>query len=363
MCGVLAPEINYEKMEIFQGLMAVSVLRGSFGGGFAAVPTGNSPIEIRRNPELTAAELAYGSEFYGVFHNPKKPDKLKKMSCLLGHARFPTSGSYGVEAMHPHHSGNILGMHNGTFKVVNGKTIDTKKDNDSALFFEAVSKVGIDETIHKSDGAYSLVWINRSADTISFLRNEHRPMHFARVEGEDALFWASEQPMLQLVLNRKVAPKKVRYMNLNPGVVLTYRLHNIGKVDYLSYSRVGEKSEKTEIIPAGPTGPHLSQTKRPTPLEIEKIVVSAFPHGTRHQTLANSYVERDDLDKILLHGCDNCKEPAIYPDYDRKSIYFFSPKKFMCHHCLDYDQTAQEYFTSFGLSLPLGIKPISQSKH
>jgi hypothetical protein len=253
-------------------------------------------------------------------------------------------------------------MHNGTFKSVVGQKIDTKKDNDSALFFEAAAKMGVEEAALNSDGAYSLVWINKAADTISFLRNEERPMHFARVEGEDALFWASEQPMLQLVLNRKLAPKKIQYMNLNPGVILSFRLHNVGAVDILDHRRIGQP--KTEILPAnenGITGPKLPQ--RPDDLEIEKIVAYSFETAQRKATMLNSYFDADDLEKILVHGCDNCLEPATFSDYDRKSIYWFKPKNFMCHTCLEHDKTAQEYFTSHGLPLPLGIKTIKQSTH
>lgn len=359
MCGVLSPELTWEQMEIFQGLMVVSALRGPYGAGFAAVPKGNQPIEIRRNPELTAAELVHGSSFYSILHDPKRPKKNREYSCLMGHARYPTSGSYGTDAIHPHHYGDILGMHNGTFKNVNGKTIGDK-DNDSALFFEAAEKQGVVQTALNSNGSYSLVWINRSSDTISFLRNVERPMHFARVEGEDALFWASEQGMLQLILRRKVGNKKITYLNLNPGVVMSFRLHNQGRVELFSHRNINTPG--TVITPAGPTGPHLP-LGRPTEHDVAKLVAYSFPADGRYGTWQHTYFDRADLDTILRRGCINCREEKNFADYDKQTIYFCDPKEFICHTCLDYDQTAQEYFTSHGLPLPLGIKPISQSRH
>jgi hypothetical protein len=117
----------------------------------------------------------------------------------------------------------------------------------------------------------------------------------------------------------------------------------------------------TQIIPAdrtGPTGPRLPQTD-----DIDRLVQFAFPAPDRYSTMLHAYFDRAGMDAILLNGCANCREPANFSDYEKRAVHFYRPKEFMCHHCLDYDQTAQEYFTSHGLPLPNGIRPIYQSSH
>lgn len=343
LCGVLSPNITHEQTSIFQALMAVSTIRGPWGSGIVAVPKKNAPIDVLRNPMITAAELAHSNDFYKLF-GPKQKTELV---CLMGHARYPTSGGYELSDCHPHEAGDILAMHNGTMTHVLDLKVE-KKDNDSSLLIEAIATYGLEEALRRSKGAYALTMVNKAADTLTLIRNNDRPLYVATAFDVDTgLFWASEVGFLRLVLERSKKfrdSKQLKYYNINPERVLTFRLHNTGAPTLFSHTPLIDTPNTTD----GKTTNEKTTDEKTIPAD-----------HLEHITRAPYSLRRDELIQVLHAGCANCCIPSTYQDYLAGNTHWHKRNEFFCDSCLTYDDLAQTYFISSGLQLPKGIAPVT----
>jgi GMP synthase-like glutamine amidotransferase len=127
---------------------------------------------------------------------------------FIGHNRAATKGAVNRNNAHPFEYGKIVGSHNGTLTTRSFNDLKKALDDDFAVdsmaIFAAIDRLGIRDTVKllenghtSSDGAWSLVWYDREADTINFLRNKHRPMYFAYSEDAKRLYWASEHAIIK----------------------------------------------------------------------------------------------------------------------------------------------------------------------
>lgn len=329
LCGVLTSQMNAEKEHIFKDLLAMSTVRGWQGAGVAAVPVKHkhqdNKIQLFYH-EGTAAELAYRSEF---------TDWLQKKNsvCLMGHARFPTSGGLGLDDCHPIHHFHIVGTHNGTLTKINGKKVGVQ-EHDSKLLFEQLNKSG-PEIFKNIEGAYSVVYLNKNTERLYFIRNKERPLYMAMVEGDPGtLFWASEAPMLRLAISRRcVSP--VHVFQLKPGLLVGYRMYFGGGIDF----------EQVQVIPE----------KTSVPVVTQDLSDKGADQGRVYKTVTGSYLTTEEMSTVLKAGCHNCQQPCDLTDFVKGDTVFFSPKEFMCSVCLEYDRNAQNTLISHGFELPRGI--------
>lgn len=319
ICGVLSPQLSRLDVEIFQQLMVVSTLRGVDGAGFAVVPKGSKEkVRIVRDPHVTAAELAYSGDFYQYYGD--------KMTCLLGHARYPTTGTRTTEDCHPHLTDHIVGVHNGTLDFVNDKAVKNK-DNDSRMLFQAIANVGVEQAISHSIGSYAIVYIDTKTGTINFIRNDERSLSFAKIKGkDDTVYWASERDMLQMVLSRRTT-KDVLHLSLPPDEHMTFRLNPLGpKIGYVDrkfiYSWKPDKKNETVIVPVEPPPFEGVRTK------IEPGIGATF------MTTKGHFHTRKDLEHILHNGCAYCECVHNWTDYMKGDVLFYQPTEFMCKTCL-----------------------------
>jgi asparagine synthetase B (glutamine-hydrolysing) len=338
LCGVLSPNLSHKQQNIFQELMIVSALRGPWGSGMVAVPKDTRrPLEILRNPDITSGELAHGGDFYRV-----TTGKKKEFVCMMGHARMPTSGDMSIDCCHPHEKNGIIGMHNGTMTLVNGQKVG-KNDSDSKMLIDAIAEHGLEKALDRSEGAYALTILNKTAGTLSFIRNNDRPLYFARApDVDDGLYWASEMGMLRMVLERRERfkkSKKLQYLQATPFIILNFRLINLGIPELLG------------------TVDTLAKKRGETVQDNSDKQASANS-SVRHITCRPYSLTKEELLIALASGCANCTEGATYEDYMQGKTHFYKQNEFMCHTCLQMDPTAQQYFVSHGLEIPRGIKPI-----
>jgi len=289
------------KMDIFRHLMVINTLRGKDGGGLISVPKDKSgKTKVFRTNETTAADMMYDSAVSQYF---SKKEHLP--SCIVGHARFPTSGGNALEDCHPFIGSHTIGVHNGTLETVNGTPI-TKKDHDSKLLFRALdaSRQPV-RVLADTKGPMALVWVNKQTQRLWFFRNKDRPLHLAMVEGDpETLFWSSEADGLAYVLKRKVN-SKVRILSLEPNKLVSFPLRPVKNVEM----------DTTILVP-------------------EVARSSVF-------TTKDAAVTEDALLTILQTGCSNCIQPASFDDYKSGKIVFFKANEFMCETCLSYDITAR----------------------
>lgn len=218
LVGVMKNNMSLGYIQKFKDLMAVAQIRGDDGSGIMSVPKGNADEEIKhvnvRRCTWSSGHLVTLKEFDDVV----KGDR----SILAGHARQPTRGASTIENVHPHRSENIILMHNGTMSHVGGTHI-TAGNSDSKAIAKYLTDHTPQEFVQTSYGAYALVWIDLTKQTLNFLRNGERTLwfasdHFSSKENSatEALWWASEAPFIQLVLSRYVgyAKDRIKYFPL-----------------------------------------------------------------------------------------------------------------------------------------------------
>lgn len=325
LCGVLSTNLVKTEVEAFQHLMAVSTLRGSYGSGMIIVPAKeNTPYQMIRDEQLTAAELAHSGVFYG------KMEDVGATSLLMGHARAPTTGGLTLEDTHPHEEGHILGMHNGTMEKIAGTKFKQVKDgpSDSKLLFQAIANQGVEQTIENSDGAYALTYINTKTETLNFLRNADRGLYWARVGKIQTIYWASEADFLRLVLSRLYPHQTMELFRFPTDEWITFDVRLRG--DFACKTRKTVKPKKGSLVPA------IAPTHK-----VERM----------YTTRDGKYVTQDDLQLLLMNGCVYCGQQEDFAAY-QKGIHWIEEDIYVCHQCALCDEFARSALRQAGLTPP-----------
>lgn len=219
ICGGMSYPLNMTEMNHIRSLMVLSTMRGFEGSGAITVrqPKGKVLVSTVKT-ELSCAELAVDPDFDAITVNPK---------IVVAHARAPTRGGNFEEFIHPHRVGHITGVHNGTMFEVMGKKIDNE-ESDSLEIFKALAEHSIEDFIKGSRGAYSLVWVDTKNGTLNFLRNDQRPMIWARVGGDHSscMYWASEKSMLDyaLVARGNYLSSAIKFISPKPWEHVSFSL-------------------------------------------------------------------------------------------------------------------------------------------
>lgn len=194
MCGLVgvAGAIGLKEEGVFKTLLKLDVIRGEDSTGIASLSSfGLLGVykEAVNSIEFLSSKKSAGA-FYGVSR------------ILLGHNRAATKGKIIDENAHPFTYGNITGAHNGTLNswatLLDGKRFDV----DSQAVFHHMSEEGVTDLWGKLNGAAALTWIHKKRNSINFLRNEKRDLHYTYSKDGKTLFWASEPWMLYVALSR-----------------------------------------------------------------------------------------------------------------------------------------------------------------
>lgn len=212
ICGVASEWLSQSDIKKYMELMHLSVLRGWEGAGTIFVDEGKKLRTRTLRSMGNGTQLILSRKFGELMRDQRK-------QLLIGHTRFPTRGKKVLENVHPHMHGHIVGVHNGTFKQVNGKWLYGSDRSDSSSIFEDIATRGIDEAIKNCEGAYVLVWVDSKEGTLNFIRNNERPLWFARTKNEGTMYWASEKDYLTTVLD-----DDMEYTELVPDKHVKYNL-------------------------------------------------------------------------------------------------------------------------------------------
>lgn len=192
MCGLVgvAGDIGGKEESIFKRLLEIDTIRGPHSTGILAVDA--------RGEATVVKKVGTPWDLYEY----KSCDDLfrKRLTVLLGHNRWATKGKINSVNAHPFEHDHIIGAHNGTLRnqalLINHEKFEVDSDN----IFHSIAMVGVDETVKKLCGAFTLTWFDQDQSTMNFVRNAERPLYIAMAEHGRTIFWASEEWMLEVTL-------------------------------------------------------------------------------------------------------------------------------------------------------------------
>ena len=194
MCGLVgvAGAITYACDKAYKDLLIIDSLRGSHSTGslFVHATKGTSVVKVGGDP-------------FEIMNNKLFERGVGKLNnVMMGHNRYATKGAVNKTNAHPFEFDNIIGAHNGTLTTQYKLDDYTDFDVDSENLYYHMDKHGVEETTDKLGGAYALTWYNKAEGTLNFLRNTQRPLHYTFTKDGKTVFWASEEWMLEGILER-----------------------------------------------------------------------------------------------------------------------------------------------------------------
>lgn len=213
MCGLVgcAGYISAKEELVFKRLLEIDTIRGPHSTGVLAVDAlGDTEV-------LKAVGTPWNLYEYKAF------DEMMKASLcvLMGHNRWATKGKINRRNAHPFEHSHIIGAHNGTLRSQQLLPDHQNFDVDSDNIFHSMAKLGVDDTIKKTCGAFALTWYDSAQETMNFVRNDERPLWLAESEDKRTVFWASEKWMLEVTLT--LAGLKFREpFEPKPGLLFSY---------------------------------------------------------------------------------------------------------------------------------------------
>lgn len=198
MCGHvgIAGDLAFKDEALMKRLFVMDYFRGPDSTGFAAVRNANNEIKMAKMP-MNPIDFFDYKPFSEALNGT-----ISKV--FIGHNRSATKGAVNKLNAHPFESGNIVGCHNGTLteaswsklKELLGEVTGT----DSEAIIKCIDRFGIEETIKHLQGAWALVWYDRSADKLYFLRNEERTFYYSYTADLRKIIWGSEHVIMQAAL-------------------------------------------------------------------------------------------------------------------------------------------------------------------
>jgi hypothetical protein len=212
ICGVMSLKLGFGEITRFKDLFTMAQLRGDEGSGMIGIPHKDKigPGDVRvKKTTWSSGHLVTTQDFHDVI----KGD----VDILVGHARQPTKGGTKIDMVHPHRSGDIILVHNGTMTSVDHVVVK-QTDSDSRMITECLAKHSLQHLVDTSWGAMCLIWVDRRDQTLNFYRNNERPLIMCEerhsiMENSHIknVYWSSESGMLHLALGRYSGYVKERH--------------------------------------------------------------------------------------------------------------------------------------------------------
>ncbi|QEG09166.1 glutamine-fructose-6-phosphate aminotransferase [Vibrio phage Phriendly] len=217
MCGIVGVvgQILGDEEKVFKQLLEVDALRGRHSTGVIKVNK-DKQVEIRK-------KAVDGMDFVKL---EGKWISSGVSRVLIGHNRYATKGAINDVNAHPFTHGHIHGVHNGTltnqYQLKDNRLFDVDSDN---MFYDMAHN-GIRETAKKITGAWTIALYDEQQETFNMFRNAERPMAVAITENGKTMYFASEAPMLEWVLDRN-GVKYNDIVNLTVGKMITLNPFNL----------------------------------------------------------------------------------------------------------------------------------------
>lgn len=229
MCGLVGVVGNIVEQDkkALNLLMRYDVSRGWDSTGLAVL---NKQDEIMLYKHIGPPEYLYNSsEDFNAVGTYKKEGKL-----FIGHNRAATKGKVTNENAHPFLHDGIVGAHNGTLTSVSTLERGTDFEVDSEAIFYNLSLYEPKSVIANIYGAYALTWYDDGSDKLYIIRNSQRPLFYTRRKDGDAIFWASEEWMLEYALKAaRISHDEIKPFDIN--TLYSLDVSTIGKSGYSGF--------------------------------------------------------------------------------------------------------------------------------
>lgn len=337
MCGHvgIAGALAYKDEITMKRLLLLDVFRGPDSTGMAS---------IRMSEEVKIAKIS--SHPLDLFEFPRFKEALNGLTSkvFLGHNRAATRGVINTYNTHPFVYGDIVGAHNGTLDHSSTSALEAALDQrfpvDSQAIISGIEKLGIDDTVSMLQGAWALVWYDKSVGTINFLRNKERPFWYCFNKECDKLYWASEWQMLEAA------------SNLAGDAMELYREPKTGHCFFPTTEDTLYSWNVEEIAKGGKHRPkakaRILKGKEPAPVAAHVPfqrasgndgVTTLITPSTNSTTTSRSsaektiitllgspddpfggYFDKAKFNSMTKHGCSYCKEPM---EFGQKGILVF----------------------------------------
>lgn len=222
MCGIVmvgGGSLLETHVSFFESLLHADVVRGKHSTGvFRSMAGGGTGIYKEAVPGPAYLETKGWSELRGENNTQYQKDRLAKegkpiptalSNFYVGHNRYATQGAINSKNAHPFKHGKITLVHNGTlrgqWRLPDHKDFEVDSEN----ICHSIDKIGIDETVQKLQGAFTLIWHNEEEQTLNIIRNTERPFYLMEFSNG---MWAgaSEKEMIQWLNNRRKATMAVK---------------------------------------------------------------------------------------------------------------------------------------------------------
>lgn len=170
------------------GMMLLNSLRGNASTGVFGVDR-QGRVNILKTLGHPYEWNSY--QVSDVFWSRMKAD----YNFVVAHGRLPTKGETVIANAHPFVSDHITLVHNGTLNNYEELNKKFKKNFkvDSQLLTYLIEKEGIDETLKLISGAWAMVYYDESEQSLNFIRNGQRPLHYAMNQWKDRMYFGSEE--------------------------------------------------------------------------------------------------------------------------------------------------------------------------
>lgn len=245
MAGIISTNIIPNEIEIMRRMFFLNIFRGEDSVGMFDVtleaPEGERCIYWKS----TEHPVSFIKDTFKdtVDHKWKK----KKPNLIAGHCRAATQGKITQKNAHPFTTKNLIGMHNGT--VPKDFTNRSRFDTDSEAIFYNISTLGLKDALlamEDAEPAFALVWYNFKEESLNFLRNSKRPLHYHELYSGSTVLWSSEGEHIKYAAESATAFKSITATAFPEG-----KLHTlyIGE-DKLKFeiTDIPEAKEKPKVV-------------------------------------------------------------------------------------------------------------------
>lgn len=226
MCGLVSVVtknghgFTKSQVEAFNDLLYIDSLRGMDSTGVYLIEKDGS---LSWNKEASASpDFCRTKE-----HKDMLTQAFRTGRAMVGHNRAATRGVVNDENAHPFTVDNrITLVHNGTLWGDHKKLADVEVDSHAIAHVIHENGDDVEKAMQQIQGAYALIWHDYANNTLNFLRNAQRPLHY--VETDSCWLWASEANMLEWILARykEFKPSKDGVCMLPEATLTTFNFSN-----------------------------------------------------------------------------------------------------------------------------------------